>query len=333
MSGELTGLIRAKGLEAVVALAGPSDNAPDELAAADVVVIPSVWESGPLVLAEALTLMRPVVATPVGLVPECIREGESGRIVPIGDARALADAVAALLADPAAAARHGRGRPRRGPTGPGRRRPGRRHGGAVPGPPPPGMTRALPVIRAGRCLAALGLAVTVTVGRPPAAARRRRRADQPPGQVLIVSMPRLVWQDVADQQPPNLMRLLERSAVASLSVRAIGPRTDLGEGYVTLGAGNRARVDRYRAGDAVDADEQIGPTTGAGLYQAVTGHDPEGAAVLSLAVEEARADADHLLYGSVPGSARTDAARRWAVRRGHRQRRRGTARRFGRTPS
>ena len=104
MSGELTGLIRAKGLEAVVALAGPSDNAPDELAAADVVVIPSVWESGPLVLAEALTLLRPVVATPVGLVPECIREGESGRIVPIGDARALADAVAALLADPAAAA-------------------------------------------------------------------------------------------------------------------------------------------------------------------------------------------------------------------------------------
>ncbi len=104
MSGELTSLIRAKQLEAVVALTGPSDNAPDELAAADVVVIPSVWESGPLVLAEALTLARPVVATPVGLVPECIRDGESGRIVPIGDARALADAVAALLADPAAAA-------------------------------------------------------------------------------------------------------------------------------------------------------------------------------------------------------------------------------------
>jgi glycosyltransferase involved in cell wall biosynthesis len=69
------------------------------------VVIPSVWESGPLVLAEALVLSRPVVATPVGLVPEVIREGVSGRIVPIGDARALAASVAALLADPVAAQR------------------------------------------------------------------------------------------------------------------------------------------------------------------------------------------------------------------------------------
>jgi glycosyltransferase involved in cell wall biosynthesis len=84
-------------------LAGPSDNAPDELAAADLVVIPSVWESGPLVLAEALLLRRPVVATPVGMVPEVVRDGESGRIVPIGDARALADAMADLLGDPARA--------------------------------------------------------------------------------------------------------------------------------------------------------------------------------------------------------------------------------------
>ena len=105
LAGELTDQIRARGLDGAVLLAGPSDNAPDELAAADVVVIPSVWESGPLVLAEALVLSRPVVATPVGLVPEVIREGVSGRIVPIGDARALAAAVAALLADPVAAQR------------------------------------------------------------------------------------------------------------------------------------------------------------------------------------------------------------------------------------
>ncbi|HEX2564676.1 MAG TPA: glycosyltransferase family 4 protein, partial [Acidimicrobiales bacterium] len=80
------------------------DNAPDELAVADVVAIPSVWESGPLVLAEALELGRPVVATPVGLVPEVVREGESGRIVPVGDARALAAAISGLLADPTGAA-------------------------------------------------------------------------------------------------------------------------------------------------------------------------------------------------------------------------------------
>jgi glycosyltransferase involved in cell wall biosynthesis len=103
-ASELQRMIARLGLDGAIVLAGPSDNAPDELAAADLVVIPSVWESGPLVLAEALLLVRPVVATPVGLVPEVIRDGESGRIVPIGDPRALADAMAEVLADPNAAA-------------------------------------------------------------------------------------------------------------------------------------------------------------------------------------------------------------------------------------
>jgi len=103
-AADLDRLIAGLGLEATVVLAGPSDNAPDELAAADVVVIPSVWESGPLVLSEALLLVRPVVATPVGFVPDVVRDRRSGRIVPIGDPRALADAIADVLADPEAAA-------------------------------------------------------------------------------------------------------------------------------------------------------------------------------------------------------------------------------------
>ena len=139
-------------------------------------------------------------------------------------------------------------------------------------------------------------------GAAPAAAQGGGEDAEPPGRVLVVSMPRLVWQDVADLAPPNLVSLLEQSAVASLSVRAIGPRTDLGEGYVTLGAGNRARVQRDRAGDAVDADEALGPNTGAELYRAVTGEDPGDAAVLSLAIGDAVADADRLLYGSAPGA-------------------------------
>jgi glycosyltransferase involved in cell wall biosynthesis len=91
------------GLEDVVVLAGPSPEAADELAAADVVAVPSLWESGPLVVAEALALGRPVVSTPVGFVPELIDDGESGRIVPVGDAEALASALGDVLCDPAAA--------------------------------------------------------------------------------------------------------------------------------------------------------------------------------------------------------------------------------------
>jgi glycosyltransferase involved in cell wall biosynthesis len=95
--------IAALDLSGTVDLVVRTDGVADLLAAADVVVVPSVWESGPLVAAEALALGRPVVATPVGFVPALIEDGVSGRIVPIGDAAALAAAVEGLLDDPAAA--------------------------------------------------------------------------------------------------------------------------------------------------------------------------------------------------------------------------------------
>lgn len=101
----LTALAGDLGVTGAVLLAGPSPDAADELAAADVVAMCSLWESGPLVVAEALALGRPVVATPVGFVGELIDDGVSGRIVPVGDPSALAAALGDMLADPAGAAR------------------------------------------------------------------------------------------------------------------------------------------------------------------------------------------------------------------------------------
>jgi phosphatidylinositol alpha-mannosyltransferase len=77
-------------------------------AAADVVVVPSVWPE-PLsrVLIEAMSLGRPVVASAVGGSPEVIEDGVSGLLVPRGDAAALARAVGALLRDPERRARMG----------------------------------------------------------------------------------------------------------------------------------------------------------------------------------------------------------------------------------
>jgi glycosyltransferase involved in cell wall biosynthesis len=95
------GPLRPAGLE----LAGPRPSVADELAAADVVVIPSRWESGPLVLFEAMQLGRPVVTTAVGAAPELVVDGETGRIVPPGDAAALASAIRETLADPDGARR------------------------------------------------------------------------------------------------------------------------------------------------------------------------------------------------------------------------------------
>jgi glycosyltransferase involved in cell wall biosynthesis len=96
------------GLDELVTFAGHSERPVDELAAADVVVVPSRWESGPLVLLEAMSLGRPVVATPVGFVPELVRDGATGWLVPVEGTAELATAIEAALADPARAAEVGR---------------------------------------------------------------------------------------------------------------------------------------------------------------------------------------------------------------------------------
>jgi len=70
---------------------------------ADVVIAPSRGEWTPLVLMEALARGKPVVATSVGGVPEVVRDGESGLLIAPESPAELADAIAQLLADPAAA--------------------------------------------------------------------------------------------------------------------------------------------------------------------------------------------------------------------------------------
>ena len=96
LRGHLEGEVRRSGLDDVVVLTGSRQSAADELAAADVVAVTSRWESGPLVVLEALTLGRPVVATAVGLVPDVVGPGH-GRIVPVGDPAALAAALVDVL--------------------------------------------------------------------------------------------------------------------------------------------------------------------------------------------------------------------------------------------
>jgi glycosyltransferase involved in cell wall biosynthesis len=78
------------------------------LDAADVCVVPSVWdEAFGLAALEAMVRGKPVVATTVGGIPEVIRHGVTGLLVPPGDADKLAAAIASLLADRAAATRIG----------------------------------------------------------------------------------------------------------------------------------------------------------------------------------------------------------------------------------
>jgi glycosyltransferase involved in cell wall biosynthesis len=80
----------------------------------DIVVQPSVVVAGgkmegiPVALMEALAARRPVVASARSGVPELVRDGETGLLVPPGDAEALATAIGRLLDDPALRDRLGR---------------------------------------------------------------------------------------------------------------------------------------------------------------------------------------------------------------------------------
>jgi len=64
----------------------------------DVVVVPSIgFETFGRTAAEAMAMRKPVVGTNHGALPELIKDGESGFLVPPGDARALADRIVTLL--------------------------------------------------------------------------------------------------------------------------------------------------------------------------------------------------------------------------------------------
>jgi glycosyltransferase involved in cell wall biosynthesis len=69
------------------------------LRAADAVVLSSKWENFPHVLVEALAVGTPVVSTDTGGVPEIVRDGENGLLVPTGDPDALAEAITRYFAD------------------------------------------------------------------------------------------------------------------------------------------------------------------------------------------------------------------------------------------
>lgn len=92
---------RAAGLDRVVftGTLGRSD-VERSLANAKMLVLPSRQEGQPNVILEAMARGVPVVATPVGGIPDLIRDGENGVIVAAGDAQATATAIRALSEHP-----------------------------------------------------------------------------------------------------------------------------------------------------------------------------------------------------------------------------------------
>ena len=84
-----------------VLFAGQQTDVGGCLAAADIVAMPSLKEGLGVAALEAMAAERPVVASRVGGLAEAVVDGESGLLVTPGDPAPLADAIAALIADPA----------------------------------------------------------------------------------------------------------------------------------------------------------------------------------------------------------------------------------------
>jgi rhamnosyl/mannosyltransferase len=115
LAGELARQIETAGLGHKVLLAGriPDAELPAWFACCDVFCLPSVTraEMFGIVQLEAMAWGKPVVATAIAGsgVAAVNRHGETGLVVPPGDASALGAALATLLADAALAARLGQG--------------------------------------------------------------------------------------------------------------------------------------------------------------------------------------------------------------------------------
>ena len=114
-SGPLEAELRSQaaelGLDGAVRFLGQVSSVPYTESA--VVVVPSLGEGFGMVALEAMERGRPVLASDVGGLPEIVADGETGLVVPAGDADALAWAIAELAANlPRSAALGAAGRAR-----------------------------------------------------------------------------------------------------------------------------------------------------------------------------------------------------------------------------
>lgn len=98
---DLESLTSELGLDDRVRFLGFRRDIGDLLAAADLVVFPSLWEGLSVSLLEAMAAARPIITTRIGSNVEVTRDGEGACLIPSKDPASLADAIRTLTDDDA----------------------------------------------------------------------------------------------------------------------------------------------------------------------------------------------------------------------------------------
>jgi glycosyltransferase involved in cell wall biosynthesis len=109
LHADLVSLRDSLGLQQSVDLPGkvPNETLENLFASCDVFVLPSIIDSKGdteglgVVILEALTYSKPVIATEIGGIVDIVQHNKTGLLVPQKDPQALADAICAILSDPA----------------------------------------------------------------------------------------------------------------------------------------------------------------------------------------------------------------------------------------
>jgi glycosyltransferase involved in cell wall biosynthesis len=92
-------MIRSLGLDAQVRLLGHADDVWRLHRAAELFVLPSLYEGTPFAMLEAMASGLPVIATTFGGADEIVEHGRDGLLVPTGDVEVLAQAIERALGD------------------------------------------------------------------------------------------------------------------------------------------------------------------------------------------------------------------------------------------
>ena len=105
---EMEQLSEKLGIRDRVEFTGDTNQVEALLASSDIFALPSMYESLPLSIIEAMRAGLPVVATDVGGVSELVTDGVTGHVVPPSDLPALRERLRELIASPEARRRMGR---------------------------------------------------------------------------------------------------------------------------------------------------------------------------------------------------------------------------------